>query len=319
MSPDDEAKEQAWFDQLTHERIHRRRVDVGRHQQRDGSKSYLDERVNVSRPQAANITDPFIKTIVENRHNQQFYGPAHLGGRVVDNTQAASYEVDVDLPAVTNAILRRQMELGAGVGGPSVSDADIGIMFGTQQDKQRYMHQQGHLPGQPQQQSHNYQQPQQQSATVTLREGYPAYRVLQQAFGNTVILAREVGTTNAQLASQQFVLRRQNVSAYVIPQHQTTVNIQEIQNNPNLLGTFVEVQAPPMSSIGTLLVSAEAVLSQEGSAVHGGRQIITDSRQYNMPQHQQYRPAAPPAQQAQSTNPGRLYGVPVGHRGILRG
>ena len=116
-----------------------------------------------------------------------------------------------------------------------------------------------------------------------LREGYPVYRPIQQGFGNTVILAREIGVVTSQLASQPFLMRAA-VNVYVVKPNQTQVNIQEIQNNPRLLSQLVEVQAPPMASLGTLLVAREAIVSP---SQHGnGRNMLTDSRQ---PQ-QQYNP-----------------------------
>ena len=130
----------------------------------------------------------------------------------------------------------------------------------------------------PQQQAMQQNQPQQQNQTIMLKEGYPIYRPIQQSFGNTMTMAREIGVINHQLSSQQFVMRGAK-NVYVIPQNQTTVNIQEIQNNPRMLTQLVEIQAPPMSSLGSLLVLRESIISQ-GQSYHGGRQVITDASQH---------------------------------------
>ena len=107
--------------------------------------------------------------------------------------------------------------------------------------------------------------------------------------------------SNEQLSMQQYIPRGTK-NVYVVPQQQTQINIQEIQNNPRLLTTLVEVHAPPMASLGPLLVPAQAIA---GAYVGGSRQLITDSRQH------QYQPVQ---QQPQTSQ----FGFPV-RKGILKG
>ena len=232
--------------------------------------SNLDRRVNVTRPSAhdpiikeAQIQDPYIRDLVAKRAQQTHYGPTPLDREVKD--------VDMD------GLMRRQMEIHQNTGerNNNIGEADIDRLFNRSSNHQQP---QQHAQMMPHQQQH-----QQGSQQVVLREGYPVYRPIQQGFGNTVILAREIGVVTSQLASQAFTLRGA-VNVYVVKPNQTQVNIQEIQNNPRLLSQLVEVQAPPMASLGTLLVAREAIVSP---SQHGnGRNMLTDSRQ---PQ-QQYNP-----------------------------
>ena len=231
--------------------------------------SNLDRKVNVARSldpsiKEAQIQDPYIRDLVAKRAQQPHYNPTPLDRVVRD--------VDMD------GLMRKQMEVHQSTGerNMDISEADIDRLFNRsghhQQHQHQHQHQQHMIPHQQQQQ----QGPQQ----VVLREGYPVYRPIQQGFGNTVILAREIGVVTNQLASQPFMMRG-SVNVYVVPPNQTQVNIQEIQNNPRMLSHLVEVQAPPMASLGTLLVAREAIASpgQYGN----GRNMLTDSRQ-----HQQY-------------------------------
>jgi hypothetical protein len=230
--------------------------------------SNLDRKVNVTRPSTpdpsikeAQIQDPYIRDLVAKRAQQTHYGPTPLDREVKD--------VDMD------GLMRRQMELHQTTGerASNIGEADIDRLFNRSSNHQ-----------QPQQhpQMMPHQQQQQGQQQVVLREGYPVYRPIQQGFGNTVILAREIGVVTNQLASQPFMMRG-SVNVYVIKPNQTQVNIQEIQNNPRLLSQLVEVQAPPMASLGTLLVAREAIVSP---SQHGnGRNMLTDSRQ-----PQQYNP-----------------------------
>jgi len=235
--------------------------------------SNLDRKVNVTRPSTpdpsikeAQIQDPYIRDLVAKRAQQTHYGPTPLDREVKD--------VDMD------GLMRRQMELHQTTGerASNIGEADIDRLFNRSSNHQ-----------QPQQhpQMMPHQQQQQGQQQVVLREGYPVYRPIQQGFGNTVILAREIGVVTNQLASQPFMMRGL-VNVYVIKPNQTQVNIQEIQNNPRLLSQLVEVQAPPMASLGTLLVAREAIVSPSivSPSQHGnGRNMLTDSRQ-----PQQYNP-----------------------------
>ena len=176
---------------------------------------------------------------------------------------------------------RKQMELGV----PSqVPDADLNQIFGRNNNQ---------LPG-----IHNNQQPSQNNQTVTLMQGHPVYRPIHQENGAGFVLAREVGVINEQLSMQQYITKGTK-NVFVVPQHQTQINIQEIQNNPRMLTTLVEVHAPPMASLGPLLVPAQAIA---GAYMGGSRQLITDSRQH------QHVPQQPTTQ----------YGFPI-KRSILKG
>ena len=229
--------------------------------------SNLDRKVNVTRPldpsiKEAQIQDPYIRDLVAKRAQRPHYGPTPLDREVKD--------VDMD------GLMRRQMELHQTTGErvSNIGEADIDRLFNRSGNHQQH----------PQMMPHQQQQ-QQGPQQVVLREGYPVYRPIQQGFGNTVILAREIGVVTSQLASQPFLMRAA-VNVYVVKPNQTQVNIQEIQNNPRLLSQLVEVQAPPMASLGTLLVPREAVVSpgQYGN----GRNMLTDSRQPQ--QHNQHNP-----------------------------
>lgn len=228
--------------------------------------SNLDRKVSVTRPldpsiKEAQIQDPYIRDLVAKRAQQAHYGPTPLDREVKD--------VDMD------GLMRRQMELHQTTGEhvSNIGEADLDRLFNRSSNHQQH----------PQMMPH--QQQQQGPQQVVLREGYPVYRPIQQGFGNTVILAREIGVVTSQLASQPFLMRAA-VNVYVVKPNQTQVNIQEIQNNPRLLSQLVEVQAPPMASLGTLLVPREAVVSpgQYGN----GRNMLTDSRQPQ--QHNPYNP-----------------------------
>lgn len=283
----DDGSEQ-WFDQLAKQRIQERvqARQVNRIQQ----QSYLDRKVTTQQNRQEEIQDPFIKNLVESRQNQPFYGPAHLGGQVVDRSLAGNYEVEINMDALQRAIISKQHEFQqqSGMNPNGVGEADIDRLFGKHNNSQ----QTSLLPG--------IRQPDQQNGTVTLSTGFPIYRPIHQVNGGGFILVREVGVVNEQLASQQYISRGTK-NVYVVPQHQTQVNIQEIQNNPRLLTTLVEVHAPPMASLGPLLVPAQAIV---GAYMGGSRQIITDSRQYH----------PTPQPKPQSTQ----YGFPV-KRGILKG
>jgi hypothetical protein len=244
---------QAWFDAQMRMRAQQR------HNQRNTNP--LDQRVTYKDQAAkeAEIHDPFIRELIA---KQPHYGPIPLEKEVKTN-------VDME------AFARQQHMLQQTGGVNPVGEADLDMIF----NKGRHTapHHQHPLPGQ------QHQYPQQNSQQVVLREGYPVYRAIQQSFGNTFILAREVGVVNQQLANQPFLMKGM-IQAYVVPQHQTQINIQEIQRNPHLLSPLVEVHAPPIASLGPLLVPREAVVAP--GQYGGGRQMITDARQH--PQQNYY-------------------------------
>ena len=254
--PDDGS--QAWFDAQLRMRAQQRHNN-------NRSQNPLDRRVTVQDPAAkqAEIHDPYIRELIAKREQQPHYGPIPLDKEINSN---------VDLQA-----LARQQQALQQTAGP-MGEADLDLIFNRNRHQQPQQHP---LPGQQYQQQYQ-QQPQQAHQQVVLREGYPVYRAIQQAYGNTFILAREVGVVNQQLASQPFLMKGM-IQAYVVPQHQQQINIQEIQRNPHLLSPLVEVHAPPMASLGPLLVPREAVVAP--GAYGGGRQMITDARQHNTPQH----------------------------------
>lgn len=246
---------QAWFDAQLRLRAQQRHNN-------NRSQNHLDRRVTVQDPAAkeAEIHDPYIRELIAKRAQQPHYGPIPLEKEV---------KTSVDM----EAFARQQQLLQQTSGINPLGDADLDMIF----NKGRQAAPQHPLPGQ----HHQYPQPQQGPQQVVLREGYPVYRAIQQAFGNTFILAREVGVVNQQLANQPFLMKGM-IQAYVVPQHQQQVNIQEIQRNPQLLSPLVEVHAPPMASLGALLVPREAVVAP--GQYGGGRQMITDARQ----QHHYY-------------------------------
>lgn len=220
-----------------------------RARQQKNSNNPLDRRVTYKDPAAkeAEIQDPYIRELVAKRAQQQHYEPVPL-----------NKEVNVDMDAIS----RQQAMLQQTSGINSLGDADLDRIFNRQQQHQP----QHHMPQQ--------QQPQQ----IVLREGYPIFRPIQQAFGNTFVLARQIGVVNQQLAMQPLLMKGM-VQVYVVPQHQQQVNIQEIQRNPHLLSQLVEVHAAPMASLGPLLVQREAISSPYST---NGRQVISDARQpYN--------------------------------------
>jgi hypothetical protein len=249
---------QAWFDAQVRMRAQQRHNN-------NRSQNPLDRRAAVQDPTAkeAEIHDPYIRELIAKRAQQPHYGPIPL-------------EKEVKTAVDMEAFARQQQAIQQTSGMNPLGDADLDLIFNKGRHQQPQQHP---LPGQ-----HN-QQPQQGPQQVVLREGYPVYRAIQQAYGNTFILAREVGVINQQLASQPFLMKGM-IQAYVIPQHQQQVNIQEIQRNPQLLSPLVEVHAPPMASLGPLLVPREAVVAP--GQYGGGRQMITDSRQYQAPQQHYY-------------------------------
>ena len=282
---------QQWFDATMRSRIQQNAANKQRGQQ--SSKSYLDQKVTVQQQnQPAEINDPYIKKLVESRQQQPFYLAAHLGNAGLDRSRGGDYEINIDMDSFQSAIQRKQMELGV----PSqVPDADLNQIFGRNNNQ---------LPG-----IHNNQQPSQNNQTVTLMQGHPVYRPIHQENGAGFVLAREVGVINEQLSMQQYIAKGTK-NVFVVPQHQTQINIQEIQNNPRMLTTLVEVHAPPMASLGPLLVPAQAIV---GGYMGGSRQLITDSRQH------QYVPQQPMVQQRpQPQQQTTQYGFPV-KRGILKG
>ena len=286
---------QQWFDATVRQRMQQRAVQRNPN---TNSKSYLDQKVNThptNQPQE--ITDPYIKSLVESRQQQQFYTPAHLGNVGLDRSRGGDYEVSVDMDMLQASIQRKQQEF--------MQQSDMQNVGVSEDTISRLLHNQPNP--QPQQFMPGFQQSQQQTGTITLREGYPVYRQIHT--DGTVKLAREVGSINSQLTSQQFIMKGP-VNVFVVPQNQTTVNLQELQNNPAVFTQLVEIQSPPMSSLGNLYVPSEAI---NGMNQMGGRQLITDSRQYQYQPQPRYQPAPQPQQSQQKS-----YGFPV-KRGILKG
>lgn len=267
---------QEWFDGIQRQRMQQRRVP----NQKNG-QSYLDQRVgslNQQQRDPAEINDPYIKNIVNGYKTQPHYGPAHMGGQAADKTMESNYEVEVDMPAMQNQIMQKMMDSQRQSGGQSFT-VEEELMKLPPHLRQQFMPlAQGQMP-------HQAQQQQQQAQSVTLKEGYPLYRPLQQSFGNMLTLAREIGLINGQLASQHFIVKGPK-NVYIIPQNQNSVNIQEIQNNPRLMTQLVELRAPPMTSLGPLFVLQESITGQ--SQYPGGKQIITDGRQLNYQQTQAF-------------------------------
>lgn len=207
----------------------------------------------------SSIKDPFIRDLVAKTQQAPHFSPLPLD-KTVSN-------FDLDGFSRQQALLAR----AGGVPDPNtVTEIDIDRMLHNRASQQ------------PQYQQQQYQ-PVQQQQTVSLKEGYPVYRGIQQAFGNTFVLARVAGVVDRGLASQPFVARNQ-IQAYVIPPNQTQVNIQEIQQNPRLLTNLVEIHSTPMSGIGTLLVQREAINIQGQQQFHHQQQqqrnVLTDDRRF---------------------------------------
>lgn len=308
---------QQFFDTLLEQRMHvakahqqRRSPAPQQHQQRGRPYDpYLDRRVTApaqhQQQTISEVHDPYAKSVIEKYQSQPHYGPAHAG--LSTNREVASnYEVEVDMAAMQRQILQRQMEMQRSNGNvgmsvdeelaklpthlraqfASLAGGEIPAFMQPQRQQQQF------LPGQQQQPQYQHAQQQMAQGHVTLMEGHPVYRAIEaNGFGGTVILAREIGVVNANIAQVPMVLGSQAaVGVYVIPQHQTTVNLQEIQSNPSMLKRLVIVRPPPMAGIGTsLLVMPESI---RASGVNGGRQVITDARQRMVPQH--YNNQTPP-------------------------
>jgi len=129
-----------------------------------------------------------------------------------------------------------------------------------------------------QQQQYGQQQPQQQVQSCRLVEGFPCFRAIDtQGWGGTanIVLARAVGQVVPQVSMHEFVVRRV-VNVFIVPPQTTTVDMNMIQNNQQLQAQLVEVQAPPMSGLGVLLVPKEALGLRGGMGDQRG--ILTDAR-----------------------------------------
>jgi len=207
----------------------------------------------------SSIKDPYIRDLVAKTQQAPHFSPLPLD-KTISN-------FDLDGFSRQQALLAR----AGGVPDPNtVTEIDIDRMLHNRVSQQQAQH---------------YQQPQQvvqQNQTVSLKEGYPVYRGIQQAFGNTFVLARVVGVVDRGLASQPFLARNQ-IQAYVVPPSQTQVNIQEIQQNPRLLTSLVEIHSTPMSGLGTLLVQREAINFGNVSQYHHQqpqRNVLTDDRRF---------------------------------------
>lgn len=207
----------------------------------------------------SSIKDPYIRDLVAKTQQTPHFSPLPLD-KTISN-------FDLDGFSRQQALLAR----AGGVPDPNtVTEIDIDRMLHNRVSQQQAQH---------------YQQPQQvvqQNQTVSLKEGYPVYRGIQQAFGNTFVLARVVGVVDRGLASQPFLARNQ-IQAYVVPPSQTQVNIQEIQQNPRLLTSLVEIHSTPMSGLGTLLVQREAINFGNVSQYHHQqpqRNVLTDDRRF---------------------------------------
>jgi hypothetical protein len=126
-----------------------------------------------------------------------------------------------------------------------------------------------------------------------LLEGHPCFRALQtNSFGTTTPLVRAIGQIVPQVSMHEFVVKGL-VKVFVVPPQMQQINLATIQNNPQLVVELVEVMAPPMSGIGTILVPREALGMAGGMGNQRGlltdsvqrphQQVITNNRQVQRP------------------------------------
>lgn len=148
-----------------------------------------------------------------------------------------------------------------------------------------------------------------------LYEGHPLFQPIQaNGFGSTVPLLRFAGQTSQKIMGLDFVIRGV-VKGYALPPNQTVVDLKILQNNPNLLQEYVQLDSPPISGLGTVLVAKEAIFipgnNMGQNPSYGQRQMLTDAR---------VRPQqAMPQQQPPRFNPNIMFSKTGNGKGILKG
>lgn len=324
---------QEWFDQLTRNRI------------RGGSLPTAPAQ-RISEIDPNTIADPTIRerllaakqageTAKQRYTSAPHYGPAHLGGKVLDKISAQNYEISADVDAMTSAIEAKHLQQRQILNEVDSYEEQLQRMTGparaqAMQTLNALQHRQTAYPNQnlarlneignanyiqqQQMQQPQYPQMQQQNSSQVCRliDGHPCFRALQtDAYGAAIVMARAVGQIIPQISMQEFVIRGYK-NVYIVPPNQTMVDMNQIQRNPQLCTQLVEIMAPPASGLGILLVPKEAVATTTMSP-NGQRGIITDSYQRNQqPQYQNQLPQQfinrafqTPTQQPQQRQPNR--------------
>ncbi len=263
---------------------------------------------------ADNIADPVLRERVlaakqaglaaRERYSKSWHaGPAHSGGRVLEASMARDIPVSADVDSMNAAIQAKHMSQRQLLNEVDSTEAQLQRMSGNmrgqawqaldalQQGRQAFP--QHNLARLNEVGSANtFQQPQSQQtqsgpSVCRLHQGHACFRALQTGgFGSTVVMARALGQIPPQMAMQEFVIKGY-VNVYVVPPHQTTVDMHAIQRNPQLCQQLVEIIAPPASGLGNLLVAQESLVQAGNSPYGQGRAIITDSVSRQMQQHRQ--------------------------------
>ncbi len=295
-----------WMDKRIHQRI---RSNDSRPVARNDS--YLDKKINTSTNQQGGyiINDPYTKIVVEKYTNARYFGPAHLGGKVMDRESAGNFEINADLDGMSQAIQSRFAQMRSQSGEAiSVEDqyshvpANLrGQVSQIQQSLEKgqspfpqhsltRLHEVGNqrttaLMGNS---NNNFNQPQQQnSQECRLLEGHPCFVGIQYgSFGGVIPLVRGLGQIGSDLASRQYTFKG-IIKAYVVPPQQQAVNMEVLQRNPNMLTELVELICPPMGQVRTIFVPKEAIARGQQSQNPMGYQLLTDGlrRQQNQPQN----------------------------------
>lgn len=286
---------QEWLDQVARARI--RREPIGQ-QDQNGLSQYrklFGQEIDINQ-----VQDPELKRQLlnakeaglsarEHYTNSPHFGPAHLGGKVVDRNTAMNYEIDGDMDAFSNGINARYSQIRQQVNEADNTETQLQML--QPQFRGRAMQaltalqngQRGFNGSLINLNEVNFNRPQQQMQnnnnnfqSCRLLNGYPCFRAMNsQGFGNTLVMARALGQINEQLSRHEFVVKGM-VNVYIVQPQETMVDVSRI--HPHMLTQLVEIMPPPMSGIqGNLLVQKEALGISGGNGY--GRQVITDSRQ----------------------------------------
>ena len=256
------------------------------------------------------IKDPYIKTVVERYMSAPVYQPLHNELSSVRGAENLNQKI-----AAYDAQVRR-----AG-GWDSLDDVETALQHvpphlrGTVQNRFQQLQTAQRDVGGP-------QQPLQQQGPqiVRLLEGFPCFRAINtQGFYPKFPLVKNAGQTTPQLSSVEFVVRGV-VKAFIVAPNQTQVDMGAIERNPSLLTEFIQVEAPPMTGVGTLLVPRQSIATNQ-TINQQQRGVLLDSpgRFYGQPPQQQRPPhlqsVVPPRQKLLQEVPTR----PLGPQRILRG
>lgn len=150
---------------------------------------------------------------------------------------------------------------------------------------------------QPIQQTQQFQQ--QAAQSVRLNEGAPLFKPLQaNGFGMDISLARYVGNANQEISMREAYLKK-GAKVYVVEPQAQTINLQEIQRNPQVLKEMILVQIP---MVGEFFVMKEAIAQkyrqQQGQVLPnnnvnvGNRQMLRETP-YHVPHYGTQQTASP--------------------------